>query len=145
MADTIIAITWKLGSKPVLGRRVQARPWRNRTLEPQLRRQTWKYGFKISPEIFRDKHHQAIVCRPCKRESTLVVHGRVDVEDVFRVFLDQRLHERLIQNECQIKTSRNCVYDNLWTNETKDTTNEMHRFCSFQLQSCHSSIPAPLS
>ena len=59
---------------------------------------------EISPKIFRDKHQQAIVCRPCKRESTLVVHGRVDVEDVFRVFLDQRLHERLIQNECQIKS-----------------------------------------
>ena len=58
---------------------------------------------EISPEIFHDKHQQAIVGRPCKRESTLVVHSRVDVEDVFRVFLDQRLHERLIQNECQIK------------------------------------------
>ena len=102
MAETIITITWKVGSRPVLGRRVQARPWRNRTLEPQLRRQTWKFGFKISLEIFRDK--QATVGRPCKRESTLVVHGRVDVEDVFRVFLDQRLHERLIQNECQIKS-----------------------------------------
>ena len=104
MTDTIITITWKVGSKPVLGRRVQARPWRNRTLERQPRRQTWKFGFKISPEIFHDKHQQAIVGRPCKRESTLVVHGRVDVEDVFRVFLDQRLHERLIQNECQIKS-----------------------------------------
>ena len=54
---------------------------------------------------------------PCKSQCTLIVHGRVDIEDVFRVFLNQHLHERLMRNK---EISGQCL-QKLWNHSSMHT------------------------
>ena len=78
-------------TRPVLERRGQVHPERNRTLEQQLRRQIWKFCLFWVQLV--------LVKRPCKSQGTLIVQGRVDIEDIFWMLLDQHLHERLMRNK----------------------------------------------
>ena len=77
--------------RPVLERRVQDHPGRNRTLEQLLLHQIWQI-LLLKVWVYSNKV-------PCKSQGALIVQGRVDIEDVFRMLLDQHLHERLMRNQ----------------------------------------------